>query len=226
GKLLAVSGQSTRAVADIAAVELTENPDGTDVNPNPYAILPAGGHRTIVADAGGNDLITVDHGRTRVLTVFPLHGCGGTFTEQCDGHSVPTSLAWGRGGALYVGELAHFEPGEARVWKVSPWTGRPLGWYGKGGTLCRSDTTGFTTVTGVAFGPDGSMYVSELTGGADGGGDVVRITPNCHRSVRSVPLPAGLAVDRHGNVYVSAFGVSDSDGAGGVPPGQLWRLRF
>lgn len=226
GKLLKVSRHSKRAVANISTIELTTNPDGTDVNPNPYAILPSGRHRTIVADAGGNDLIAVDHGRTKVLTVFPLHGCGGTFDEQCDGHSVPTSLAWGPGGGLYVGELAHFEPGEARVWKVSPRTGKRLGWYGKGGTLCSSDTTGFTTVTGVAFGPDGSLYVSELSGGADGSGDVVRIAPDCTRSTRSVPLPAGLAVDGHGNVYVSAFSTSDSDGAGGAAPGRLLRLRF
>lgn len=226
GKLLQVSKHSKKAIADIAAVELKKNPDGTDVNPNPYAVLGAGRHRSIVADAGGNDLVAVDHGRTRVLTVFPRHGCGGTFTDECDGHSVPTSLAWGPRGAVYAGELAHFEPGAARVWKVSPWTGERLGWYGKGGTICRSDTTGFTTITGVAFGRDGSLYVSELMGGADGGGQVVRISPSCHRSARSVPLPAGLVVDRHDNVYVSAFSISDSDGAGGVPPGQLWRLRF
>jgi hypothetical protein len=227
GKLFrAWRGGPAKQVADLSGYEAAVNPDGGEVDSNPFDVEAIGGGRALVADAGGNDLLVVDHGRTKVLTVFPRHGCGGVFTDECDGHSVPTSLAWGPGGAVYVGELAHFEPGAARVWKVSPWTGKRLGWYGKGGTICRSDTAGFTTVTGVAFGRDGSLYVSELMGGADGGGQVVRISPNCHRSVRSVPLPAGLLVDRHDNVYVSAFSISDSDGAGGIPPGQVWRLRF
>lgn len=225
GKLLKALGDgSKRAIADVAAVELTQNPDGTDVNPNPYAALALDSKRTVVADAGGNHLVLVKDGKTKVFTVLPGHGCGGAPTPECDQHSVPTSLTRGPGGALYVGELAHFEPGEARVWKVSPTSGRLLGWYGKGGTICSSDTTGFSTITGVAFGPDGSLYVSELFGGD--GGQVVKVTPDCERSVQAVPAPAGLVTDKRGNVFVSAFSISDSDGAGGAPPGQVWRLRF
>ena len=232
GKLLGLRHGHLRSVADISKVELTRNPDGLQVDSDPYAVLSLGPHRSVSADAAGNDLVVVDRGRARPFTVFPLHGCGGTRTEDCDQEPVPTSLAWGPHHALYVGELAHFEPGEARVWKVSASTGRILGYYGKGGTICPGDQTGFTTVTGVVFGPHGSLYVSELLGGANGQGDVVKIAPDCTRTTMAVPLPAGLAVGPHHNLFVSVFSLSDTDGAvpqpgaPALPPGQVWRVRF
>jgi hypothetical protein len=233
GKLLAARHGRLSSVANIAKVELTRNPDGLQVDSDPYAVLALGRHSSLTADAAANDLILVRHGKARPFTVFPLHGCGGHRDPNgCDQESVPTSLARGPGNAIYVGELAHFEPGEARVWKVSATTGKILGYYGKGGTICPSDQTGFTTVTGVQFGRDGSLYVSELLGGANGQGDIVKIAPDCTRTSMAVPLPAGLALDRHNNVYVSAFSLSDTDGAvpqpgaPALPPGQVWRVRF
>ncbi len=232
GKLLSLRHGRLSSVADISKVERTRNPDGLQIDSDPYAVLSLGSHRSVSADAAGNDLVLVDRGRVRPFTVFPLHGCGGNRTENCDQESVPTSLAWGPHRALYVGELAHFEPGEARVWKVSASTGRILGYYGKGGTICPGDQAGFTTVTGVRFGPDGSLYVSELLGGANGQGDIVKIAPDCTRSTMAAPLPAGLAVDRQGDLFVSVFSLSDADGAvpqpgaPALPPGQVWRVRF
>jgi len=232
GQLLKLRGGHLSAVASISNVELTQNPDGLQVDTDPYAVLSLGHKTSVSTDAAGNDLVLVKNGKASPFTVFPQHGCGGAPTPGCDQDSVPTSLAWGPGGKLYVGELAHFEPGEARVWKVSPSSGKLLGYYGKGGTICPNDTAGFSTITGITFGDDGSLYVSELFGGATGQGDVVKISPKCVRTSVSVPLPAGLATDHRGNLYVSAFSVSDSDGASpapgapALPPGQVWRVRF
>jgi hypothetical protein len=43
-----------------------------------------------------------------------------------------------------------------------------------------------------------------------------------------VPFPAGIAADRWGNVYVSAWSIATDQGAFGAPDssGQIWRLRF
>src|SRR5882757_7181947 len=176
GQLLTTrSGGKLRSVADVSAVERTQNPDGLQVDTDPYAVLSLGGHRSVSTDAAGNDLVLVDRQGAHAATVFPLHGCGGVRTEQCDQEPVPTSLAFGPHGALYVGELAHFEPNEARVWKVSTKTGALQGYYGKGGSICPKDTAGFTTITGIAFDRWGNLYVSEFVGGNDGSGQVVRI---------------------------------------------------
>jgi sugar lactone lactonase YvrE len=149
--------------------------------------------------------------------------------DQYGNQSVPTSLAVGRDGTIYVGELNGENPGTARVLKLSA-SGALLGYVG-----------GFTTVSGVAVGQDGTFYVSELFGGdGESGppGQVTTVRPNGSRSSQPVPFPAGLAVDSGRHLYVSAWSVADADGtdlgepeeptdaaaAAVSPPGQVWRL--
>jgi sugar lactone lactonase YvrE len=209
GKLLLARHGRVRPVADISAIERTRDPDGQGVDSNPYAVLALPG-RQLVADAAGNTLLEVRNGHARVFAVLPDH----------DGHqSVPTSLAVGPRGTIYVGDLNGLNPGTARVWHLSA-SGRVLGWVG-----------GFTTVTGVAAGRDGSLYVSELFAGGAAGppGQVTRVLANGQRVQYPVPFPAGLAVDRHHHLYVSAWSIADADGTdlgGGFisAPGQVWRL--
>jgi len=223
GKLLLASRSGPVPVADIAKVELTRNPDGQDVNPNPYATLALPDGRVLVADAGGNDIIAVKNGRTSVLTLLPRHGCGGHFTAHCDGQAVPTSLALGPDGNIYVGELAHFEPGAARVWKLSP-SGKILSWRG-----------GFSTITGVAFGSQNELYVSQLLAPNPAGGPPGLVTKVMqHSNARTsmpVPLPGGVAADMDGNVFVSAWSIAPASGVSPAPgapkvTGQVWKVRF
>ena len=212
GKLLAGYLNRVRVVADISGVEIDQDPDGQGVDSNPYAVLALPG-RQLVADAAGNTVIEVRNGQPRVFAVLPEH----------DGNqSVPTSLAVGRDGTIYVGELNGENPGTARVLKLSP-TGELLGHVG-----------GFTTITGVAVGQDGTLHVSELFGGGGDGppGQVTTVRPNGSRSSRPVPFPAGLALDAGGHLYVSAWSIADADGtelsasngSAVSPPGQVWRL--
>jgi sugar lactone lactonase YvrE len=196
GKLLRVERGRKIAVADVAAYELAHNPDASDVNPNAYAVAwsPVG---LAVADAGGNSLLRVGaDGRVTTLATFPAHRLGGRAAQ-----SVPTTVVWHEG-AFYVGELAMGAPdGRARVWRVAP-GGRP--------SVYRA---GFTTITGIAFGPDGSLYVSELLrdGPAqfergDFTGAVVRVGPDGRRSELArgrLAAPAGVAVAGDGTVYVA-----------------------
>lgn len=210
GKLLLFRAWRTRTVAaDISAAEQALNPDGGDIDSNPYAVLVLPDGRQLVADAAGNDILVVRGTHVGVFAVLPDH----------DGHqAVPTSLALGPDGTIRVGDLNGENPGTARIWRLSR-GGQILDWVG-----------GLTTVTGVAIGPDGTLYASELLGG-DGAvpGQVTVIRRNTARAHYPVPFPAGIAVDAVRNVYVSAWSISDSDGislGAGVtsPPGQVWRL--
>jgi hypothetical protein len=79
------------------------------------------------------------------------------------------------------------------------------------------------------------LYVSQLFAdeaapvapGAQG--VLTKISRTGERTEMDVPFPAGLAVDRDNNVYVSVLSVAPEQGLG-VPgvdsSGQIWRVRF
>jgi hypothetical protein len=182
------------------------------VESNPYAVL-ALKHQVLVADAAGDYIASVHGGKVSTWAVMPEYG------RKLD--AVPTSLALGPDGRIYVGELHSEKPGKAKVWQ-----------FDRQGNAIRS-WGGFTTVTGVARGRDGSLYVSELFGGSCTfdqvptcfPGRVVKVSPNGDRSYRRVPFPAGIAV-RNGHVNVAVFSISPAKGFGGNPDfsGAIWRV--
>jgi hypothetical protein len=212
--------------ASIAGFEAANDPDGQGVESNPYSVL-ALRDRTLVADAAGNSIVSVDKwGVVSLFAVLPnvtdglcagLPNEGGT--TGCD--FVPTSLTLGPDGAVYVGGLGAETPGAGRVLKLDPNTGAVLQEWGD-----------LFTVTGVGVGRDGSIYASELFGGdpdAAVPGQLTRIAPDGSRSSKVVPFPAGVQVDKYNNVYVAAFSTAPDTGLG-IPDqdtsGQIWRLRF
>ncbi len=160
-------------IADVSAVELSSNPDGEDINPNPYSVL-ALPDRQIVADAGGNTLLEVRNGKTRVLTVLPRH----------DGaQSVPTAVTLGPGGDYYVAEFGGIgmTPGAARVTRVAR-DGHIVSWQSGFDTgmfanlVIRVAPNGTRTTlevpspSGIVVARDGSVYVSAWSASdADGG---------------------------------------------------------
>lgn len=240
GKLLAGHGSSGRykPVADITGYEFTHDPDGQGKDSNPYAVL-ALPSRTLVADAAGNDILSVDGaGHVNVFAVPPTittgpcglaadHNGDGT-TDDADRNGdgrfscdpVPTSLALGPDGSVYVGGLAAETPDEGRVWKLDGSTGAILQTW-----------SGFTTVTGVAVADDGTIYASELFKNVDlstftPGGQVTRIAADGTRTVAAVPFPAGVTTAPDGAVYVSAWSVAPGTGLFGPgTEGAIWRLH-
>jgi hypothetical protein len=202
-------------VANMTPLECRTNPDGTDRNPNPYGVLALGNGHEVVADAGGNTLVDVIGRKASALTVFPL-----TKGRQF----VPTSIALGPDGAYYVGGLDEgLGKGGARVFRVEP---------GSKPTVFRK---GFTNITGVAFGPDGSLYVTQMTtAGLEANkpaGSVVRVAPDGTRTELgkgSLFFPQGAAVDAAGGVYVSNWSVLPGKAAPAGPfkgkNGQLLRI--
>ena len=150
------------AGGDLAAFEEVENPvpPGDDSNPYGVAALPG---RAVVADAGGNTLLEAGaNGGIDVLAQFPARDvlappflglpAGATIPMQ----AVPTSVALGPDGWLYVGQLTGFPfpVGGANVYRVPRRGGEPEVAY-----------TGFTNIIDLAFDAAGNLYVLEIGSG-------------------------------------------------------------
>ena len=202
-----------RPVADIAGYEASANPDGSEVpDSNPYSVLNRHGHR-IVVDAGGNSLLRVGRsGRIATLAVFEprlVPAPPGFPVPELPMDAVPTSVVRGPDGALYVSQLTGFPfpVGGARIYRVEP-GGEPEVY-----------AEGFTNVTGLDFGPDGSLYVVEFaTNGilsGDPAGALHRIKPGGSPELvvsEGLVAPNGVAVDRKGDVYITNNSVSPDNG--------------
>jgi glucose/arabinose dehydrogenase len=195
---------------DLAGYEADNNPDGFVPDSNPYGLLALPG-RVIVADAGGNDLIQVAaNGEISTLAVFdriPRPGPGPTSVQ-----AVPTTVALGPDGDLYVGVLTGgpFTVGLANVYRVPADGGIPEVAY-----------SGFTNIIDIAFGPDGSLYVLEIARNAipnfGGGGRLVRIDPDGTQTdvISGPPLiaPGGVAIGEDGALYITNMSTSATAGA-------------
>jgi glucose/arabinose dehydrogenase len=77
--------------------------------------------------------------------------------------------------------------------------------------------TGFKTITDLAFGPDGSLYVVEHATGPvffGGPGRVIRVAPDGTRTdvITGLDRPTSVAVGPDGAVYVTNHGISVGTG--------------
>jgi len=138
---------------DLAAFEAVNNPappaDGPDSNAN--ALLRDGGGY-VVADAGGNDLLSVSRsGKVSLITTFPNSTTMCQPEPNVPPQAVPTSVVRGPDGAYYVSELTGFPfcEGGAVIWKVK---------NGKASVYA----SGLTNVTDLAFGHGGMLYAVEI----------------------------------------------------------------
>lgn len=217
-------------VIDMAAFEAANDPDGQGVDSDPYGAAAFRNSDTgVVVDAGGNDLVEVGRTGLHVRAVFPNRMVPNPFGPgEMPQQAVPTSVVRGPDGAYYVGELGGFPftPGTSRIWRIAP--GQPAKVW----------KDGFTAITGLAFGPDGSLYVSEITKrglfpvlvagdpNADPSGGLFRIRPNGVVSEIPVPgliLAGGVAVARDGTIYQSSCSIGI--GEPGLCRGQLLAIR-
>jgi sugar lactone lactonase YvrE len=212
GRLFDVGGGNLTEVARIDKLEWEQNVDGIkgDKNSNPYAVL-ALEDRQIVVDAGANAVYSVQGDEIELLSVIPKNGRN---------QSVPSSIAVGPDGALYVGELSEGAgPKKARVLRIPA----------EGGTATVAER-GFTYISGIAFAADGTMFVTEFARNfrkEDFRGRVVRVAEDGTRTNmggKKLLAPTGAAVDADGAVYVSNYSVlprstpkkSPFGGAGGA----------
>lgn len=197
------------------------NPQFPDANPN--AVLAVRGGEYVV-DAGANTLDWVDiHGHVTVLTYFDV-------PSESPSDAVPTCIARGRDGVLYVGELlgGSYAPGGARVWRIT----------GGHGSKFKAAVwaTGLSTIQGCAVGRDGALYVTEfeshgfgLGPTANPMGDIVRVTSSSITPLNVPGLfwPSGLAVGRDGALYTSNCSISPAAGFGPCTSGgQIVRITM
>jgi hypothetical protein len=204
-----------RAVADISGYEAAANPDGGELDSNPNSVLARPARRYVV-DAGGNDLLRVGPtGRIRTLAVFPERIVPAPpdipdLPPELPMQAVPTNVVQGPDHALYVSQLTGFPfpVGAANIYRVERRGGEPEVY-----------ASGFTNVTDLAFGPDGSLYVVEIaTNGllsGDPTGALKRAAPDgTVETIASEGLenPYGVAVSRKGDIYVSNRGTSAGEG--------------
>ena len=220
--VVAEPGGEVLETIDLLAYELAENPDGqtqfvggapVDALSNPYAVL-AQGRRVLVADAGANAVLSVDRRSGEVSTFFvppvvtDVPGCeaaeNNPGTVGCD--PVPTGIAEGPRGQVYVSTLGAEVPGAGRVYVLSS-RGRVL-----------DVIEGLTSPTGLAVDRRGTVYVSNVGEGAPEAepgpdfdpatiGEVTRVGRHGERSVAQVAMPTGLLA-RDGELYASAWSVA------------------
>jgi hypothetical protein len=207
-------------VSDIAAYEAKNNPDasqpGAEVDSNPYSVDASQSNRLLVTDAGGNTLLRVRRtGEIRTLAWFPFGMTpappflGLPPGSEIPYQSVPTGVVRGPDGAAHLGQLTGFPfpVGAANVFRVV------------GAETPTVQASGFTTVVDVAYGPDGSFYVLQISSDGlaaqpPGPGKLIRIDDGTQTELAAGQLqaPTGVTVARNGDIYVSNQGSSPNDG--------------
>ncbi len=216
--LLARPGGTAHQFADLMANELKKNPDGQiqfdengvplDALSNPFNIVRdrTGKGKFLVADGGGNVVLRVGrHGKVSTLfvpRVVRTGECAERPNNTVDGFGcdpVPTGLAYGPRGRLYVSTLGGEAPGAGRVYVLNPRNGKVLKVY-----------RGLTSPTGVAVSPRGTVFTSHVLES-----QITRIGIHGSRRVAQVTMPVGL-LWRHGALYSSAFALAEDPGAGQV----------
>ena len=239
-RLWRVSNGRVAEVADLGAFETAVNPDGIeppDSNPFDLAVLNGGG--VLVADAGGNSILYVDNrGAVDWVVTLPtelestanaksLVGCPNVadpehafvcgLPEQIPTQPVATSVAIGPDGAAYVSELKGF-PGPlaaSRIWRVEPGTFHAACGTDPG---CEVVADGFTSIVDLSFGPDGTLYVTEIDessflavelGGAGSTGGTVNACGwgsfplDCEAIATGLSMPTATTVGGDGTLYAT-----------------------
>ena len=195
-----------KVLGDLVPLETDQNPDGTDVNANPWRFVRSGSG-FLATDAGGNDVVSLPgDGTATAQYVMPQNG-----TAQ----SVPTGIIKAADGTVYISDMSGGQVGTSRIWKVSP------------GRQPQVFVTGLTNITDIAFDQMGNLlalsYSSSPLSQAPTPGSLSAINLST-KKVTTIPTgsqlvqPNGLGVDIFGDVYVTNHTVGTN--------GQLVRIDY
>jgi hypothetical protein len=237
--LFRVSRGRIKPMADLRAFEASVNPDGGEIDSNPYDVAFLSGNKALVADAGGNDLLIIDKkGVVDWVATLPdelvstanakqLVGCptappGLEFVcglpDMMPAQAVATSIAVGPDGAFYVGELKGFPGpvGVSKIWRIER---DALHAVCGSSPKCSVVADGFTSIVDLNFGPDGTLYVTEIDEasflavelgsfglpGATLGGTVNACDASwtCTEIATQLPIPIATTVGKNGQLYAA-----------------------
>lgn len=256
GELWRVSRGVAREVADLAAFERNNDPDafagpqwkdqlceaidGFSAGPqnNPFHVTALSGGTALVADAAGNTLLSATTSGAidwRALFTPPVDANGDWLIRWFAGENedipcyvqpVPTSVAVGPNGDLYVGELTgaktefpvnipdDFPIGLSRVWRIDAGANNVVCSQTDPSPDCELIIDGLTSVIDLAFGPDGNLYVVEydesswfslfIPGTATGGTISAYDTAgNLIETVATgLDFPSAITFDKWGNLWL------------------------
>ena len=241
-------------IADLAKNELINNPDGGDVISNPYA-MAIKGDTAYITDGGGNVVYKakLDGSSFTAIPIprrtvenpeFPAPPPGtaasvsGTDGQQVEAanqqqsppgvdlppgqsantvelQAVPTGIAVGPDGSVYVGEYSGFPfpEGKARVWRIGD-DGMPQVY-----------ADGFTHIIDLRFDKDGNLLVLQFADqsqwkGQDEAalpGSLIKLTPDQTRTTliaagEGLESATGIEVGPSGEIYVVNKGIGPGNG--------------
>ena len=226
-------GGSIHAVLDIAAYQAAD-PDPYNLPPqdpaetNPFGLAALKSNDVLIADAAGNDVIRVSPGGAArtvarwTLEMVKTDKVGDpTLPPKLPAEAVPTSIAIGRDGWAYVGQLMGFpgRPGSAHIWRINPNAVGALCDAKHTTRNCKVWKSGFTSIIDLAFNPkNGTLYVYEIARAGwlkfEEGFKTGKFPPAVLLEVRShhrnrelvrgkLSQPGGVAVARDGSIFVT-----------------------
>ncbi|BDP43534.1 hypothetical protein DAETH_35030 (plasmid) [Deinococcus aetherius] len=207
--VLKISGNAATEVADTYAWEAANNPDGVPaeqggIDSHPYGLTALNG-RLYITDAAANTLLRLDPATKTLATVTVFQALRVTppgATEPIEAQAVPTGVAAGADGALYVAlfpggpEL----PGSARIIRVDPVTGAQTDY-----------ATGLSGLTDLRAGPDGNLYAVSFAPTGPGSGSVIRVKANNVKEtvLGGLNFPTSIAFNARGDAFVAVNGVGE-----------------
>ena len=162
-----------------------------------------------MADSGANTVLTVDPGSGQVELVATLAGIPSPLPNPARGDAmesdpVPTAVAFGQDGSIYVSNLPGFPflPGSAKVVKISA-DGQASDY-----------ATGLTMITDLRTGPDGSLYAVSLgqfteQGPVPNSGAILRVKEGdgSETVLSGLSFPTSIDFTVEGDAYVTTNGV-------------------
>lgn len=202
-----LAGSTVTPLANITAFEVSNNPHTTAIDSNPWDLVVRGSD-TYVTDAAGNSLVKANStNQVSLVHVFPNKdvsppnnappGLPTVYSAQ----TVPTGLAIGSDGFLYIAQLSGFPfaPGSADVFR-----------YDFDNNQVTTFSSGFSNLVDIAAGPDNSLYLLQYRNDfwASATGSILRLglDGSVETLFSGLTNPTALAVAPDGTIYVTNNG--------------------